>query len=323
MAVYTEVGDDELAAFLAAFDVGELVAFKGIAEGVENTNYVVTTTTGQFILTLYEKRVARSDLPFFIGLMEHLSAKGLACPTPCRDRDGQALGELAGRPAALISFLDGVWVRKPQPQHCKAVGVAMAQLHGAGADFAVHRDNALGFDAWAPLFARFEADADTIYAGLRTGIADELKALEKVWPSDLPTGVIHADLFPDNVFFRGQQLSGLIDFYFACNDALAYDVAIALNAWCFEADLSFNMTKARAVLAGYRSIREFTADEIAALPTLCRGAALRFLLTRAYDWLHTPPNAFVKPHDPIPYFRRMRFHAQVSSASEYGLGAGN
>ncbi|MEM7774611.1 MAG: homoserine kinase [Pseudomonadota bacterium] len=318
MAVYTEVSDDELAAFLAAFDVGELLSFKGIAEGVENTNYIVATTLGQFILTLYEKRVAPADLPFFLGLMDHLSAKQLACPTPIHDRVGEALGQLAGRPAALISFLDGIWIRRPQPVHCRAVGAAMAQMHLAGSDFTMRRKNALGFADWRPLFERFETDADRVFAGLGDGVRSELDALAEAWPRDLPEGIIHADLFPDNVFFRGEQISGLIDFYFACNDAHAYDLAIALNAWCFEQDLAFNVTKARALLAGYSAVRPLTSDEVSALPTLCRGAALRFLLTRAYDWLHTPTTAFVKPHDPVPYFRRMRFHATIRSATEYG-----
>ncbi|MEM9027755.1 MAG: homoserine kinase [Pseudomonadota bacterium] len=318
MAVYTEVSDDELAAFLGTFDVGELLSFKGIAEGVENTNYIVATTQGQFILTLYEKRVDPADLPFFLGLMDHLSAKQFACPTPIHDRVGQALGKLAGRPAALISFLDGIWIRRPQPVHCRAVGAAMAQMHLAGADFTTPRKNALGFADWRPLFERFETDADRVFTGLRDGVRSELDALAEAWPRDLPEGIIHADLFPDNVFFRGEQISGLIDFYFACNDAYAYDLAIALNAWCFEQDLAFNVTKARALLAGYSAVRPLTSDEVAALPTLCRGAALRFLLTRAYDWLHTPATAFVKPHDPVPYFRRMRFHTTIRSATEYG-----
>lgn len=318
MAVYTEISDDELEGFLAAFNVGELVSFKGIAEGVENTNYLVATSEDQYILTLYEKRVAREDLPFFIALLEHLSSNGIACPTPVRDRDNNALGELAGRPAALVSFLDGFWVRKPRAVHCQAVGQAMAELHLASANFNMQRANALGFAGLRPLFERFCDEADKITPGLRDAIDGELSALAQVWPQDLPTGVIHADLFPDNVFFRGENLSGLIDFYFACNDALTYDIAIALNAWCFEPDLSFNITKAKALLAGYSSVRTLNAAEIDALPTLCRGAALRFLLTRSYDWLHTSADAFVKPHDPLPYLRRMRFHASVRSASEYG-----
>lgn len=319
MAVYTEVSDDDLTTFLAGYGVGELVSFKGIAEGVENTNYLVVTTQRTFILTLYEKRVDRDDLPFFIGLMEHLSSKNIACPTPIRDRNRKALGDIAGRPAALVSFLEGFWVRKPQARHCRAVGAAMANMHLAGADFTLSRENSLGFAGWRPVFSRFADDAEQIYPGLGEQIACELEDLERVWPHDLPRGVIHADLFPDNVFFRKTTISGLIDFYFACNDAYAYDLAITLNAWCFERDLSFNVTKARALLQGYTSMRPLSAAEFHALPILCRGAALRFLLTRSFDWLHTPPTAYVKPHDPIPYLRRLRFHQSVSSASEYGL----
>jgi len=319
MAVYTEVSDDDLASFITDYDIGTLVSYKGIAEGVENSNYLVVTTAGQFILTLYEKRVDPAELPFFVGLMGHLAGQGLSCPTPLATRDGHHLRTLAGRPAAMVTFLDGVWVRHPKPLHCEAVGGALARLHHDGAGFAVRRPNALGPAGWRPLFDRFAGDADRIQPGLRQAIAEELDALEALWPQGLPEGVIHADLFPDNVFFLGDKLSGLIDFYFACNDALAYDIAVSLNAWCFEADLSFNITKAQAMLAGYQRVRPLQPAERAALPVLCRGSALRFLLTRAHDWLHTAPDAYVKPHDPLPFLRRLRFHQRVASAAEYGL----
>ena len=321
MAVYTEVDDEQLAAFLTRFDVGELMSFRGIAEGVENSNYIVATTAHQFILTLYEKRVAPEDLPFFLGLMEHLAAKGLSCPTPLRDRDGNNLGELAGRPAALVTFLEGIWPRRPSPDHCRAVGAEMARMHLAGQDFALKRVNALGADGWSSLYARFAAQADEIYEGLQATIAAELDTLLPAWPRDLPEGVIHADLFPDNVFFRAGELSGLIDFYFACNDALAYDIAIALNAWCFETNYAYNLTKGRALIAGYQSVRPLSDREAECLPILARGAALRFLLTRAYDWIHTPPNAFVKPHDPLAYLRRIWVHRAMESAQDYGWQA--
>jgi homoserine kinase type II len=319
MAVYTEVTDEDLARFIDSYGLGELLSYKGIAEGVENTNYVVHTSRGQFILTLYEKRVAREDLPFFLGLMEHLAAAGISCATPVRDREGRNLRDLAGRPAALVTFLEGFWVRRPRPEHCFAVGQALARLHLAGQSFPTRRQNALGPQGWRPLFERFEHRADEVVTGLGRVIGDELGELLPSWPSRLPAGVIHADLFPDNVFFRGTQLSGLIDFYFACNEFLAYDVAICLNAWCFEHDLSFNITKGQALLRGYRSIRDLALSEREALPTLARGAALRFLLTRAYDWLHTSKDALVKPHDPSVYLRRLRFHQSVRSAGEYGL----
>jgi homoserine kinase type II len=319
MAVYTEVSDDELSSFIASYGLGELVSYKGIAEGVENSNYLVVTSAGQFILTLYEKRVALGDLPFFLGLMEHLAAKGFACPTPLRDLEGRNLRQLCGRPAALVSFLEGLWVRRPKPEHCLLTGAALAELHLAGLSFEMRRENALGPKGWPPLFARFEQQADNIAEGLKETIAAELAALEPCWPADLPRGIIHADLFPDNLFFLGGKVSGVIDFYFACHDLLAYDVAVCLNAWCFEPDLSFNITKGRALLKGYQSVRMLEMGEVAALPVLSRGAALRFLLTRSYDWLNTAPDAYVKPHDPIEYLRRLRFHQTVESASAYGL----
>jgi homoserine kinase type II len=319
MAVYTDVAAEELAAFLASYDIGELLSYKGIAEGVENSNFLLHTTAGSYFLTLYEKRVAVGDLPFFLGLMGHLAAHGIVCPQPVKTRDGTTLGVLAGRPAAIIDFLEGVWPRKPNVAHCAAVGQALAKLHLAGRDFPMTRANALSVKGWRPLFEQAASRADTVQHGLKTFLAAELAYLEARWPSDLPRGIIHADLFPDNVLFVGEDLSGLIDFYFACNDILAYDVAICLNAWCFEADHSFNVTKARAFLNAYGKERPLSRAEQAALPLLARGAALRFLLTRLVDFLNVPPGALVKPKDPLEYVRKLRFHQSVSDIAGYGV----
>jgi homoserine kinase type II len=321
MAVYTDVSAEELAAFLADYDLGELLSYKGIAEGVENSNYLVHASGGYFILTLYEKRVDRGDLPFFIGLMQHLAARGLTCPQPVRNRHGEALGVLAGRPAAVVTFLEGMWIRRPAAWHCAALGEALARLHLAGADFPLQRPNALSLAGWRPLHEAARARADTLQPGLGATIAAELDVLEGAWPKGLPSGVIHADLFPDNVFFLGNQLSGLIDFYFACTDTLAYDVAVCLNAWCFEPDLSFNVTKGRALLQGYNKVRPLSAAEQGALPMLSRGAALRFLLTRLVDWLNVPPGALVRPKDPLEYLRKLRFHQRVADVTGYGIAA--
>jgi homoserine kinase type II len=319
MAVFTPVSDAELASFIAGFDIGRVVGFVGIAEGVQNTNFLVTTTAGRFILTIYEERTEVSELPFFLALMEHLSAGGISCPTPVHDRIGNALVELNGRPAALVSFLDGAWIRQPGPAHCAAVGDALARLHLVGQSCPVQRKNDLGMTGWRPLYNRFAARADEIAPGLGRLIGNELNHLEAVWPHGLPQGVIHADLFPDNVFFVDGQLSGLIDFYFAATDMLAFDIAICLNAWCFEPDLTFNRAKGAALLAGYQRIRPLAPPEISALPTLGRGAAMRFLLTRAHDWLFTAETAIVTKHDPLAYARRLAFHQTVKSASAYGL----
>lgn len=319
MAVYTDVSEDELAKFLADYDLGELMSFKGIAEGVENTNYLLHAQRGYYILTLYEKRVATKDLPFFIGLMEHLAARGISCPQPVKNKKGVALGELAGRAATLVTFLEGIWIRRPNVSHCGALGEAMAELHRAGSGFSLRRENALGFASWKNLAQSVSSRADEIAPGLAKLIREESGALEKSWPRDLPQGVIHADLFPDNVFFLGDRLSGLIDFYFACNELLSYDIAIALNAWCFEIDGSFNVTKGRALLSGYNNVRKLDTNEVAALPLLARGAALRFLLTRAIDWLNVPPGALVRPKDPLEYQKKLNFHRSIKSANEYGL----
>ena len=318
MAVYTDVTAEDLTRYLASYDLGELLSYKGIAEGVENSNFLVHTSAGNFILTLYEKRVAEVDLPFFLGLMEHLAARGLTCPQPVKNRQGGMLGRIAGRPAAMVTFLDGLWMRRPNAGHCAAVGEALARLHLAGADFSMRRPNALSIDSWRPLYQQAQARADSVRPGLGAEIAKELDALARDWPRDLPQGVIHADLFPDNVFFLGDRLSGLIDFYFACTDTLAYDVAICLNAWCFETDHSYNVTKGRALLKAYGKVRALSALERAALPVLARGAAMRFLLTRLVDWLAVPDGALVKPKDPLEYFRKLRFHQSVKSADDYG-----
>jgi len=321
VAVYTDVGVEELQTFLADYDVGDVLSYKGIAEGVENSNFLLHTTCGSFILTLYEKRVAAQDLPFFLALMDHLHARGLTCPQPVRNRQGETLGALARRPAALVTFLDGMSVRRASTNHCGAVGEALAQLHLAGADFKMSRRNALSVAGWRALCAQTGELADSVQRGLGHAIASELDYCEARWPHDLPQGVIHADLFPDNVFFLGNKLSGLIDFYFACRDALAYDIAICLNAWCFEPDHSFNVTKGRALLQAYSRTRALDAAEGAALPLLARGAALRFLLTRLVDWLNVPPGAMVRPKDPLEYWRKLRFHQAVTSARDYGFEA--
>jgi homoserine kinase type II len=319
MAVYTDVTAEDLAAFLGGYDIGELLAYKGIAEGVENSNFLVHTSGGNFILTLYERRVNAADLPFFLGLMEHLARRGITCPLPVKNRAGEVLGRIANRPAAIITFLDGLWIRRPSAAHCAALGTALAKLHIAGLDFRPTRANTLSVEGWRPLYEHCAGRANEVQRGLDLFLARELVHLEQGWPRELPQGVIHADLFPDNVFFLGDRLSGLIDFYFACTDALAYDVAVCLNAWCFEADHSYNVTKGRCLLQAYGAVRPLEAEERAALPLLARGAALRFLLTRLVDWFDVPPGALVRPKDPMEYFRKLRFHQAVGSARDYGI----
>ncbi|MCS6932607.1 MAG: homoserine kinase [Acetobacteraceae bacterium] len=324
MAVYTEVSDEALAAFLDGYALGRLVAFRGIAEGVENSNYALKTEAGDFILTLYEKRVDPRDLPWFLGLMRHLAARGIRCPEPVPGKDGEALRELAGRPAAICTFLPGVWPRRVRVEHCAPLGAALAALHLAGRDYDGVRPNALGPSGWPPLLEGSRASGDSVQPGLIAELDARLAEVLADWPHTLPRGQIHADLFPDNVFFlpgpEGRpEVSGLIDFYFACTDFLAYDLAVCLNAWCFEPDGAFNVTKARALLGTYDAARPLEPAERAALPVLCRGAALRFLLTRLYDWTHTPDGALVTRKDPLEYLRKLRFFAGAASLSSLGL----
>ena len=319
MAVYTDVSFEDLKLFLAAYDLGEAHVFKGIAEGVSNSNYFLQTSTGSYILTLYEMRVEQEDLPYYLGLMQHLARHGVPCPLPVVSRDGSMTGILNQRPAAILTFLDGVSLRRPTALHCQAAGKAMAAFHAAGMDFPKARSNALGPQGWKKLAEDCADSADTVVAGLRDLIAEEVAALAAIWPANLPQGAIHADLFPDNVLFVNDRISGIIDLYFACNDSLAYDIAVALNAWCFESDGAFNLTNGQALVGGYESTRKLTRDEREALPILCRGAALRFLLTRLYDWVNHNPQALVRPKDPREFLRRLRFHRAVKDAKAYGL----
>lgn len=319
MAVYTEVAVEDLERLLAQYDIGSAKSFKGIAEGVENSNFLLQTEHGDFILTLYEKRVKPEDLPFFLGLLDHLSARGVACPLPVHCKSGARWTELNGKPAAILTYLEGLSLRRPLPRHCVAVGEALAALHVAGEDFPLTRKNALSLEGWQSLSEATRLDADTVMPGLSGLIDLALRQCQEHWPTGLPSGVIHADLFPDNVLFLGERVSGLIDFYFACNDAYAYDLAVMLNAWCFEDDGAFNITKGRSLIEGYRRKRALSQLECDALPQLARGAALRFLLTRLYDWVRRDPNALVRPKDPRDYVKRLRFHLSVSHPREYGL----
>lgn len=326
MAVYTHLASHEIEAMLDAYDVGELTSAIGIAEGVENSNYLlVTERDGQevkYILTIFEKRVEEAELPFYMGLMEHLAGKAIPCPLPVHARDGSIIQRTPdGKPAVLVSFLTGRSVRQIQNAHIRELGETMARMHMAAKDYDGKRANTLSLAGWRKLFEKTAERADELHGGLKAIIEDELHYLMREWPSPaaLPSGVVHADLFPDNVFFREGRLSGVIDFYFACNDTWMYDLTITMNAWCFENDGSFNVTKARHLLAGYQSVRRLTEQECKYLPVLARGASLRFLLTRLHDWLFTVENAVVTVKDPLEYLRKLQFHQSIRGYAAYGL----
>ena len=319
MAVYTNVSDDQLIEFLKGYDLGAPTAFKGIAEGVENSNFLLETEQGRYILTLYEKRVNEADLPFFIQLIDHLAKGGISCPTPVPNSEGAALGSCAGRPAAIFTFLEGMSVRRPTAHHCAALGEALAAFHQTGQNFTGSRQNSFTLSGMADFYHAIEGDIATVKTDLPNVIEQELADLQSNWPVGLPTGIIHADLFPDNVFFLSNRISGLIDFYFACRDFLILDVAICLNAWCFEPDNSFNVTKANRLLASYDKIRPITVEEMEALPLIARAAALRFLLTRTHDWLQPSEGALVAKKNPEEYLRKLKFHQSIDNPQSYGL----
>jgi homoserine kinase type II len=314
MAVYTDITDAELEAFLADFELGRPLSFKGIAEGVENSNFLLETEAGRYFLTVYERRVRAQDLPFFLGLMTWLANHGYPSATPIADREGRVLKTLRGKPAAVVSFMNGLSVRRPGAAHCREAGEGLAWLHLAAQGFEGRRENDLGQPAWKPFFSGLREAADGLKPGLAATITQDLESLERDWPRGLPAGVVHADYFPDNVFFRDGKFAAAIDFYFACNDALAYDVAAALNAWCFEPDGSFNVTSARAFLDGYQRRRGLSPAEKQALPVLAHGAAMRFFLTRLKDWGATPQGALVRPKDPLEYERKLAVHRAALAA---------
>jgi len=310
VAVYTTLSAADLAALIAEYDVGELVSAKGIAEGVSNSNWIVETTTGRFILTMYEARVAVEDLPFFLGLLDHLSARGSPVPRTIHDHAGAAFRLVRGKAVALIEFLRGVSVDVPNVAQARAVGEALAGLHLNAADFPGERANTMALPQWHKLFAGCGDDGlSSIDPGLPDLVASELAYLSANWPADLPRSVIHADLFPDNVLLLGNKVCGLIDFYFACTDLTAYDLAVTHSAWCFGKDGIFRQDIGNALVEGYTSRRPLSPEEWHALPLLARGAALRFVATRAYDWLHTPADALVTRKDPMDFARRLSFYA--------------
>lgn|GEM_PF-26750 len=314
MAVYTHVPADMLAKFLKDYDLGDLVDFKGVTKGVENTNYILTMSSGQYVLTLFEKRVVERDLPFFLDFMKHLSDHGIAAPAPMLDRTGVALKRLCDRPAVIVTFLDGEDIANPDQGACEQMGRMLAKMHLYTEDFGDSRENSLGLNGWRALVGKCAPRADQCATGLRALIEDEIEELTRIWPDNLPIGAIHADLFPDNVFFQGDDLSGVIDFYFSCTDAFAYDLAITLNAWA--GDGGWSKEKAAAMLTGYQSTRPLSEKELNALPVLLRGAALRFLLTRLYDWLHQVEGAQVKVKDPLVYRELLTFHRNQGSSRQ-------
>ena len=334
MAVYTQLGAEALARLIDAFDVGTLVSAKGIAEGVSNSNWLIDTsgregcatqtgTQTRFILTMYESRTEVADLPFFLGLLDHLADKGNPVPRTIHDRQGASYRMIdtanGPRAVALIEFLPGVSVSTPTPDQAHAVGRALAGLHLAVADFPQTRANTMSLAAWGTLLADCgAAGLAAIDPTLGARVAGELAFLRANWPAGLPTSVIHADLFPDNVLMLGHRVTGLIDFYFACADITAYDVAVTHAAWCFSADgRVFDPDISTALLAGYEAVRPLSAAERASLPVLARGAAMRFLATRAYDWINTPPDALVTPKDPMAFARRLAFYADGANAQVF------
>ena len=320
MAVYTRINRKDLEDFVSKFDIGDVVSCDGIADGIENTNYLLETTTGKYVLTLFEKRVRPEDLPFFMALMSFLESRSFPCPGPVPDRTGDVLHTLSGRPAVLVRFVSGAWPRNVTPDHCGEAGQTLARLHLSAAEFGMTRSNDLSLPHWRKLAENLGDKPDTLQTGFSARVSEELDLLDAQWPRNLPTGIVHGDMFPDNVFFADGRISGVIDFYFACNDALAFDLAICLNAWCFSTPDQFALNQGTALLAGYQSVRPLNDQERNALPVLARGAAMRFLVTRLHDWFHTPEDALGIRKNPLDLLPVIEFHRTVSDSAAYGLG---
>ncbi len=301
MAVYTPVGDAALERFLSGYRLGALLRFEPIPEGIDNTNYLLEASSGRYVLTLFENRIDPADLPFFVDLMDYLAVRGVPCPAPVRRLDGTSLAPLAGRTALIVTFLEG----ERDPGAFRAIGEALGRLHLAGAGFPSSRANDLGPEGWRRLAALTSCRADEVAPGLARRIAEALAELAGTWPEGLPGGAIHADLFPDNAVFRNGAVSGIFDFYFACTDALAYDLAIAQVAWTVDLDGRFDADAAAEMQEGYEAVRPLEPAELRALPKLRRGASLRFLLTRLHDWLYPAPAALMTPKDPLEYLRKL------------------
>ena len=320
MAVYTKLSEDELNNFFSKYNLGKLINYKEIKEGIENTNYFIETEKGKFILTLYEKRVEEKDLPFFISLMKNLFDKNFPSPEPIINKNGNYISEISGKKAAVVSFLNGKAKKILNPENCYQVGINTAKLHSITKDLSGKRQNKLSINSWRKIYNNVKKDCSKIHPNLSEIIEKNLDSIEKNWPKNIPSGIIHADLFPDNIFFNGDKLSGIIDYYFSCNDFYAFEIAVCLNALCFEGqneNLSFNVTKAKKFIDGYSSIRKLNDSEKESLKILCQGAAIRFLLTRVFDYLNLIEGAIVKIKDPLEYLKRLEFHNNVKNYQDY------
>lgn len=317
MAVYTQISQTELEKLVSDYDIGNIESFSPIESGIENTNYFIFTNKNRFVLTIYEKRVNTSELPFFLNLMNHLSGKGFVCPVAIANKNGATLSQIKGKACAIISFLEGAETKEITIENIAEVGAGIARMHIAGSDFFSHRKNDFSIEGWKNIYKTIQTRADELTPGLAKEIGDNIDFLERNWPKNLPSGIIHADVFPDNVFFKNNKLAGVIDFYFACNDFFMYELAICLNSWCFEKNFEFNQAKAKALFSAYNQVREISEAEYAALPILARGAAIRFLLTRLYDWLNRVDGALVTTKNPLEYLDKMRFHLSIESYNEY------
>jgi len=320
MAVYTKISKDELNDFLKNYEIGKITKFFGIKEGIENTNYQVQTRKNKFILTIYEKRVDSKDLPFFIGLMTNLYNSNFKCPRPIVNKNGNYISEILGKKAAVVSFLDGYAKKILDPSNCYEVGINTAKLHLITKDLTGKRENKLSVNSWRKIYNKVKKDCSKIHASLPKIVEKNLDEIENNWPKNIPSGIIHADLFPDNIFFKDDKLTGIIDFYFSCYDFYVFEIAICLNALCFEGqkeNLSFNVTKAKKFIDGYSSIRKLTEEEKKSLKILCQGAAMRFLLTRVFDYLNLTEGALVKIKDPVEYLKRLEFHNSVKDYQDY------
>jgi homoserine kinase type II len=317
MAVYTKLAHQEVEQFLEQYNINNFKDYKGITEGVENTNYFINTLEQDYILTIYEKRVDENDLPFFINLLSNLSENKFPCPKPIANKNNEKINKIKNKNAALVTFLNGQSKNKITSEECFEIGKITAQLHEITKKFNVSRKNNLSIESWQNIFEKTIKKKIDLDETIIKKTKNYLNFLKDNWPKNLPQGIIHADLFPDNIFFTKNKVSGIIDFYFACNDFFAYEIAICINSICFDNNSTFNMTKAKNLIDGYSSIRTLSEEEKKFLPILSMGAAMRFFLTRLHDFYHTDNKADVKIKDPFEYFKKIEFHSTIKNFNEY------
>ena len=320
MAIYTKISENDVVSIEKKFNLGKIISCKGIKKGIENTNYLVRTKNNKYILTIFEKRVKKRDVPFFMSLMDKLNNHNINCPKPQKSKAGNYSINIKNKPASIVSFVEGKDKNKLKIKDCYEIGKNVAKLHITSKKIKLHRKNSMSLKKWPKILNKIDNRSRIINSNLNYLMKEALLEVKNKWPKNLPSGIIHGDLFIDNIFFNKNKFHGYIDFYFACNDFLMYEIAICINALCFDkknGKFIFNKKKSKNLIKGYSKIRKLSQREKKSLNILCKGAALRYLLTRTYDYLNTPKSAIIKIKDPKEYIQKLKVHNTLSNFKNY------